>query len=113
MSIDGHIEAWEIGLKLEKSTWYKKPQNLKCFHEKACVIYWSDDIFLIISHKYDELVRQYETKLVDYINLTMNRAKALGTIARTQSETDNVSAKILLRRIQRVKFGRLTASERN
>ena len=43
--------------------------------------------------KYDELVRQYETILVDYINTTMVKAKALGSVAPTQTESDSLAAK--------------------
>jgi hypothetical protein len=61
--------------------------------------------------KYDELVRQYETILVDYINTTMAKAKALGSIAPTQSEGDSLAAKIFLRRIRRVRFVRYIRRE--
>ena len=99
MSIDGQIEAWEIGLKLEKSTRYKKPQDrdfeIKTLNTfiKTHVSSLGAMIHLSLSvTKYDKLVKQYETILADYINTTMNKAKALGTIAPTKSESDNVAA---------------------
>ena len=54
--------------------------------------------------KHNEPVRQYKTILVDYINLTMNKVKALDTIAPTQSETDNVSAKNIFAKDPRSKL---------
>ena len=100
MSIDSHIEAWEIGVKLEKSTWYKTPQN-RDFDIKTLDIFVKNNVsslrsmiyFSLSVTKYDDLVRQYETILVDYINNTMNKAKALGSIAPTQSESDSLAAK--------------------
>ena len=100
MSIDGHIEAWEIGIQLEKSTWYKKPQD-RNFEIKTLDIFVKSNVssvgamihFSLSVSKYDELVRQYETILVDYINTTMAKAKALGSIVPTQTESDSLAAK--------------------
>jgi hypothetical protein len=101
MSIDGHIEAWETGLiKLDKPTWYKQPQDrdseiktLDTFVKTHVSSLGSMIHFNLSVTKYDELVRQYKTILVDYVNTTMNKAKALGSIAPTQSESDNVATK--------------------
>ena len=99
MSIDGHIEAWEIGIQLEKSTWYKTPQD-RDFEIKTLDIFVKSNVstlqavirFSLSVSKYDELVRQYETILVDYINTTMAKAKALGSIDPTQCESDSLAA---------------------
>jgi hypothetical protein len=77
MSIDGHIEAWEIGIQLEKSTWYKKPLD-RDFEIKTLDIFVKSNVsslrsmihFSLSVSKYDELVRQYKTILVGYINTT-------------------------------------------
>ena len=100
MSIGGHIEAWEIGIQLEKSTWYKKPQD-RDFEIKTLDIFVKSNVstlgamihFSLSVSKYDQLVRQYETIFVDYINTTMAKAKALGSIAPTQSESNSLAAK--------------------
>lgn len=102
MSIDGHIEAWEIELKLKTSTWYKTPQD-KDFESKTLYTFIKTHMsslgamiyFSLLITKYDQLVRQYETILVNYINLTMNKAKALGTIAPTQLESNTIAAKTM------------------
>ena len=51
--------------------------------------------FSYLVTKYDKLERQYETMLMNCINLTMNKANALDTIGSTQLESDNVAAKNL------------------
>ena len=100
MSIDSHIEAWEIRIQLEKSMWYKKPLNrdfdikpLDTFVKSNTSSLNSMIHFGLSVAKYDELVRQYETILVDYINTTMAKAKALGSFAPTQTESDSLAAK--------------------
>ena len=49
--------------------------------------------FSLLVSKYNELVRQYENILAAYINTTMGKAKALGCIASTQSESDSLATK--------------------
>ena len=100
MSIDGHIQAWKIGLKLEKSMWYKKTQDgdfeIKTLDNfiKSHVSSRGSMIHLFLSvTKYDELLRQYKTILVDYINAIINKAKVLGSIVPAQSKSDDVAAK--------------------
>ena len=80
--------------------WYKKPQD-RDFDIKTLDIFVKNNVsslgliihFSLSVTKYDNLVRQYETVLVDYINTTMAKAKALGSIAPTQSESDSLAAK--------------------
>ena len=100
MSIDGHIEVWEIGIQLEKSTWYQKPLDrdfdikpLDIFVKSNTSSLYSMIHFSLSVAKYDELVRQYKTIHVDYINTTMAKAKALGSVAPTQTESDSLAAK--------------------
>ena len=49
--------------------------------------------FSLSIKKYNDLISKYETILVDFINVTMNTQKALGSIAPNQIWSDNILAK--------------------
>ena len=69
--------------------------------------------FSLSIRKYDELIKQYKTTLVDCINLTMNKAKALGTVAPIQNEIDKVSANNLFSKDQMSKIQTLDDQRKN